>query len=131
MYDYRAKVTRVLDGDTVEVEWLDLGFGMRMHSTKKRPLRLRFADADAYETTLREETTPAQKALGLEAKAWLTGLLPAGSVVRLRSTEVADTFGRILAIVWMDGPDDDVLVPTQSLGAEILRRGWGTVYAGK
>jgi len=28
MYLYRAKVLRVVDGDTVDLEWLDLGWGV-------------------------------------------------------------------------------------------------------
>jgi len=61
LYCYRAKVRRVIDGDTIELEWWDFGLGQRWHYTEARPLRVRFAHVNAYETSLRGGTTPEQK----------------------------------------------------------------------
>ena len=35
MYEYRAKILRVVDGDTVDVD-IDLGFGVWMHKERVR-----------------------------------------------------------------------------------------------
>ena len=35
MYEYKAKVLRVVDGDTVDVD-IDLGFGIWMHRERVR-----------------------------------------------------------------------------------------------
>jgi micrococcal nuclease len=35
MYEYRCKIAKVIDGDTVDVD-IDLGFGMWMHKERIR-----------------------------------------------------------------------------------------------
>ena len=35
MYEYRCKVTRVVDGDTVDID-IDLGFGVWLHKERER-----------------------------------------------------------------------------------------------
>ena len=37
MYEYRCKVSRVVDGDTVDVD-IDLGFGVWLHKERVRVL---------------------------------------------------------------------------------------------
>ena len=59
MYEYKAKVTRVLDGDTFDA-MVDLGFDTWV---KKR---IRLAGIDAHESRTRDK---AEKKKGLAAKA--------------------------------------------------------------
>lgn len=87
-----AIVTRVLDGDTIEVE-------------TRRTWRLRFLDCWAPET--HETQHPNEKAIGLKAKQLLVEFLPVGTPVRVRiagdgDADLADstTMGRLLAQVW-------------------------------
>lgn len=129
MYDYRARVSRVVDGDTVDLSWLDLGWGSWLVPTQAQPLRLRLAYINAYEVTRRGGTTEHEKAKGLEAKAWLDGQV-CGKRVRVRSVKGFErgNFGRLMVWLWHDGPDDEVLRVAASLNMEILRRGWAVPY---
>ena len=129
MYTYRASVDRVVDGDTIDLSWWDLGAGTWLFPTKVNPLRLRLAGINAFETVLRGDTTPAQKQLGLEAKAWLAAQI-GGSVVRIRTVKSGDlgSFSRWLVWVWPDGPDDEVLTKATSLNQQIIDRNWGVPY---
>jgi micrococcal nuclease len=65
MYHYKAKLVRVIDGDTIDVD-IDLGFDVWL----KRQ-RIRLAGIDAPESRTRNK---AEKVLGLAAKARLTEL---------------------------------------------------------
>ena len=63
MYQYKAVLVRVIDGDTIDVD-IDLGFDVWL---KKQ--RVRLAGIDAPESRTRNK---AEKVLGLAAKARLT-----------------------------------------------------------
>ena len=65
MYDYRAKCTRVIDGDTIEA-LVDLGFNTHKQIT------IRFDGIDAWESRTRDGE---EKIKGLAAKARLIELL--------------------------------------------------------
>ena len=93
MYEYKAKVLRVVDGDTVDVD-IDLGFGIWMHRE-----RVRMMGIDTPESRTRDKV---EKAFGLASKARLKELLPIGSITVLK-TEIDKSgedkkgkFGRIL-----------------------------------
>ena len=93
MYEYKCKVLRVVDGDTVDVD-IDLGFGMWMHKE-----RVRMMGIDTPESRTRDKV---EKAFGLASKARLKELLPVGSMGVLK-TEIDRSgedkkgkFGRIL-----------------------------------
>jgi len=87
VYQYRGKVARVIDGDTIDVD-LDLGFGV--WKLKER-LRLNGLDAP-------EMSTDAGKA----ARAWLLLLLPVGTAAHVETAKF-DKYGRYLAEVWLPG----------------------------
>ena len=59
MYEYKCKILRVVDGDTVDVD-IDIGFGMWMH---KEPVRI--MGIDTPETRKRDKV---EKAFGLASK---------------------------------------------------------------
>ena len=88
MYEYRCKITRVVDGDTVDVD-IDLGFGVWLH---KERVRLHGIDTPESRTRDLEE-----KKFGLIAKEQIKFFLPAGSMQTLVTVkDKAGKFGRIL-----------------------------------
>ena len=89
MFDYRCKLTRVVDGDTIDVN-LDLGFNV-WHKARVRMLGI---DTPESRTRNLEE-----KALGLASKARLKELLK-GKIVEIECSKENGKFGRVLGIVW-------------------------------
>lgn len=89
-YEYRATVVRVIDGDTVVVDW-DLGAG-----TWKRGEHLRLFGINA------PETRGPERPDGLAAKEFLVGLLPVGTEVLIRTVkDKTGKYGRYLATIWV------------------------------
>ena len=88
MYEYKVKITRVIDGDTVDAE-VDLGFDTFIKD------RIRLMGLDTPESRTRNKK---EKALGLAAKAYLKELLKEnkGDVILRTSKEGKGKFGRIL-----------------------------------
>ena len=78
MHEYRCKILRVVDGDTVDVD-IDLGFGIWIHKE-----RVRVMGIDTPESRTRDLV---EKAFGLAAKEYLKMLLPVDSIKVLK-TEV-------------------------------------------
>ena len=90
MYKYRVEVTRVVDGDTVDVD-IDLGFGM---TYKKQRVRMMGIDTPESRTRDLEE-----KFYGLESKKYLVDLLD-GATVTLVSHDKGK-FCRILGELFL------------------------------
>ena len=88
MYEYKVKITRVVDGDTVDAE-VDLGFDTFIKD------RIRLMGLDTPESRTRNKK---EKALGLAAKAYLKELLKEnkGDIILRTSKEGNGKFGRIL-----------------------------------
>lgn len=89
MYNYKVKLDRVIDGDTIDVD-IDLGFGVWL---KKQRLRLFGINAPESRTRDLEE-----KARGLAAKAWLEKELQ-GDIRITTAKDSKGKFGRWLAVV--------------------------------
>lgn len=92
MYQYKAKVLKVLDGDTVDID-LDLGFNIVLANQR---VRLAGIDTPESRTTIAEE-----KVRGQLSKKKVAEKLPVGSWVTIetkRSDSNDDKFGRILAV---------------------------------
>jgi len=89
LFDYLCKVTRVVDGDTVDVE-IDLGFKV-LHRARVRMLGI-----DTPESRTRNL---AEKALGLASKARLKELLK-GKKTQIVCTKEKGKFGRVLGVIW-------------------------------
>ena len=85
MYTYKAKVTRVVDGDTVDA-LIDLGFDTHV---KKR---IRLYGMDAWESRTRNKE---EKVKGLAAKARLKEILEAAEEIHLDSHGLGK-YGRVL-----------------------------------
>ena len=66
MYEYKCKVLKVVDGDTVDVD-IDLGFGVWLHKE-----RVRIMGIDTPESRTSDKL---EKVFGLAAKERLISLL--------------------------------------------------------
>ena len=88
MYEYKVKITRVLDGDTVDAE---ISLGYNVYITE----RIRFMGIDTPESRTRNLK---EKKLGLAAKARLKEILKEnkGNIILRTSKEGKGKFGRIL-----------------------------------
>ena len=88
MYEYRCKVSRVIDGDTVDVD-IDLGFGVWLHKERVRVLGI-----DTPESRTRDKE---EKKYGLAAKAFVKDFFRIGDVVlTTKKYDAKGKFGRIL-----------------------------------
>ena len=88
MYEYRCKIVKIIDGDTVDVD-IDLGFGVWMHKE-----RIRLYGIDTPESRTRDLN---EKKYGLIAKGWIERFMPVGSMQTLiTQKDKSGKFGRIL-----------------------------------
>ena len=100
MYEYKALINRVVDGDTVDID-IDLGFGIWMKDE-----RVRIMGIDTPESRTRDLV---EKAFGLASKARLKELIPEGSIQTLKTEVDKDgedakgKFGRILGDFLSEG----------------------------
>ena len=139
MYEYKCKILRVVDGDTVDVD-IDLGFGVWMHKE-----RVRMMGIDTPESRTRDKV---EKAFGLASKDRLKELLPIGSIGVLK-TEIDRSgedkkgkFGRILgdfiiedkratdilieeghAVAYFGGSKDEITMKHMANRDKLLREG--------
>jgi micrococcal nuclease len=86
MYEYKATIIKVVDGDTVDVD-IDLGFDTWLHNQ-----RIRLDGIDTPECRTRNKR---EKAHGLLAKAYVQKALVVGRTYALRTTKKGK-FGRFL-----------------------------------
>ena len=103
-YTYAATVERVVDGDTVWA-FIDIGFG----TVVRKKLRLHGVNAPELSTTK-----------GEEARDYISGFLPPGAVVVIRSY-ASDAFGRYLADILC--PRQPTTTRSQKTLEEIVARG--------
>lgn len=88
MYQYKAKVERVIDGDTAVLD-IDLGFNIHHISS------CRLYGINAYEL---KDKDPEKKAKAREGKKLLETLLPAGGEIVVTSMQL-DKYGRPLVVI--------------------------------
>jgi micrococcal nuclease len=92
MYQYKCKIIKVLDGDTVDID-LDLGFKIILANQR---VRMAGVDTPESRTTIAEE-----KVRGLLSKKKLAEKLPIGSwqiIETQKPDSNDDKFGRILGV---------------------------------
>ncbi len=91
MYEYKCKILRVVDGDTVDVD-IDLGFGIWLHKE-----RVRIMGIDTPESRTRDKV---EKIFGLAAKERLNSLLGEKAIletkVSKKGEDMKGKFGRVL-----------------------------------
>jgi micrococcal nuclease len=117
MFEYYVKkVTKVVDGDTIDVD-IDLGFDISFTS------RVRLAGIDTPESRTADK---AEKALGLEAKAYLKAAIDSAKSVVIKTEKMnsSEKFGRILGWVYLDGD-------TVSINDKMINDGHAWGYMGE
>ena len=93
MYEYKCKLVKVVDGDTIDID-IDLGFGVWLH---KERVRLYGIDTPESRTSDKEE-----KVYGLMAKDFLIEWISAGNVtLKTKTYDAKGKFGRILGELWV------------------------------
>jgi micrococcal nuclease len=117
MFEYYVKkVTKVVDGDTIDVD-IDLGFDISFSS------RVRLAGIDTPESRTADK---AEKALGLEAKAYLKAAIDNAKsvVIKTEKMDSSEKYGRILGWVYLDGD-------TESINDKMINDGHAWGYMGE
>jgi len=109
MYEYRAVITKVYDGDTLTAE-IDLGFKMWAKKVK-----LRLAGVNTPEI---RSKNPAQKALAIKARDRVRELCLGKEVVI--TTHGKGKYGRWIASIYID---DDI-----DLSRFLIAEGLGECY---
>ena len=102
MYEYRCKIVKIVDGDTVDVD-IDLGFGVWMHKE-----RIRLYGIDTPESRTRDLD---EKKYGLIAKSWIEKFMPVGSTQTLiTQKDKSGKFGRILGKFRVNDGSYDIIL---------------------
>jgi micrococcal nuclease len=108
MYEYKAKVIRVLDADTIDVS-IDLGFDVWVYQ------RVRLLGINTAEKNTE---------LGKQASEYVKGLLPIGEMIVLQSEkDKREKFGRYLAKVFFP-------TSTVSVNDILIQKGLAVEYWG-
>ena len=86
-----------MDGDTIDVE-IDLGFDISFSS------RVRLAGIDTPES---RTLNKMEKALGLEAKAYLKSQIDSAKTIVIKTEKInsSEKYGRILGWLFLDGSE--------------------------
>jgi len=93
MYEYKCKVKRVVDGDTMDVI-LDLGFDVH------HAVRVRMAGIDTPESRTRDKD---EKARGKLSKAFLKESIKGRKIIlKTKIKDAKGKFGRVIAEVWAE-----------------------------
>ena len=119
MYTYKAKLDRVIDGDTIDVK-IDLGFDI---SVKKR---VRFTGINTPESRTRDLE---EKKLGLAAKDRVKSILAENDSFIIESKEVGK-FGRVLGEVFINTVDSVESEENISLNELLKTEGHAVEYHG-
>ena len=116
MWEYRAKVKRVIDGDTVDVD-VDLGFGIWQNNE-----RVRIMGIDTPESRTRNKI---EKKFGLAAKERLKSLLGKTTVLQTtinkKGVDMKGKFGRVLG---------DFLLKNKKISEILCNEGHAVAYFG-
>lgn len=117
MYEYKCKITRIVDGDTVDVD-IDLGFDIWLKGE-----RVRIIGIDTPESRTRDDV---EKLFGLAAKKRLeellgeTGILK--TVIDRNGGDAKEKFGRILG---------DFVVGDRTVTEILIEEGHAVKYHGQ
>ncbi len=109
MYEYKAKLDRVVDGDTLDVI-IDLGFKITTYQ------RIRLAYIDTPEISRVKHTSEEYKK-GIAAMNYVKKRLEDNqNEMRLNTYKRTGKYGRYIGIVWLE--DSDI-----SLNDELVQKG--------
>ena len=123
MYVYKAKLDRIIDGDTVDAV-IDLGFDVSVHK------RIRLAGIDTPESRTRDLE---EKERGLASKARLEVMVKGGEFI-LESKEVGK-YGRVLGTLFVEKISEDNLTAEPqtiqiNINETLVREGYAVEYWG-
>ena len=110
MFEYNAKLDRVIDGDTVDA-MIDLGFNTWGHK------RIRLLGIDAPETRTRDLK---EKAQGFATKERLEGLLEAANGMFVLQSHGVGKYGRCLGAIFIEEQNINELLIEEGL-AEVYK----------
>ena len=119
MYDYKATLVRVVDGDTVDAE-IDLGFDVKI---KKR---IRLVGINTPECRTRDLK---EKALGLAAKERVKAILTENIKFTLESTELGK-YGRVLGKIHINKLDGTESLTQICLNDQLIKEKHAVAYFG-
>ena len=119
MYEYKIKLDRVIDGDTVDA-YIDLGFDV---SVKKR---IRFLGINTPESRTRDLE---EKAKGLAAKDRVKCLLESCDSIELKSHGVGK-YDRCLGELFIDVLDGKECLTLESVNELLIKEGHAVEYHG-
>ena len=116
MYEYKCKILKVIDGDTVDVD-IDLGFGIWQMNE-----RVRIMGIDTPESRTRDKV---EKKFGLASKVKLKALLGKTGVLKTqinkKGEDMKGKFGRILG---------DFVVDDKMVSKILCEQGFAVPYFG-
>ena len=117
MYEYKATLDRVVDGDTVDLN-IDLGFDVWLNST-----RVRLHHVDTPEKRTRDIL---EKHFGYISSDYVVDkLINAGKIVVKTTIDgPTDKYGRILGVIWVDDE-------ANSLNDQLIERHYAVKYEGQ
>ena len=114
MYEYKYKIRRVVDGDTVDID-IDLGFGVWLHKE-----RVRIYGIDTPESRTRDKE---EKKYGLMAKEFVKQFVKGDSIkLTTQKYDAKGKFGRILG---------DIIVDDKSLSETMIQEYHAVAYHGQ
>lgn len=119
MYEYKATLVKVVDGDTVDVD-LDLGFSIVLSNQ-----RIRLYGIDTPESRTRD---PEEKKCGKLAGQYLIDNLGTEFVVKTHKDDARGKYGRILGELMAYSPEKDAVV---SLNREMIEKKLAVAYFGQ
>ena len=117
MFEYRANILKILDGDTVDVD-IDLGFGIWLRNE-----RVRIMGIDTPESRTSDKT---EKIFGLAAKEHLKNLLGKKAILKtevINGEDAKGKFGRILG--------DFITSDGRKCGEILIEKGHAVAYHGQ
>jgi len=116
MYEYKCKILRVVDGDTVDVD-IDLGFGIVLSNE-----RVRIMGIDTPESRTRDKV---EKKFGLASKARLKSLLGKTGILKTQINKNGEDMkgkcGRVLG---------DFLIKDKPVSEIMCQEGHAVAYFG-
>jgi len=119
MYEYKCKLIRVIDADSV-VGSLDLGFNVVLSNVS-----IRFYGLDTPESRINVKKYPErkpEKALGLKAKQFLKEILPKEFIIRTEKPDSTGKYGRVLGTIWTK---DNVNICEELIKARLAKPYYG------